>query len=85
MLKRKPIILHGKEDERIITQPFRPTPPQFHEELSDHLQHLRSNGKIVDVDPNCERVEARSNIVLKRNRYKPSMKTRISRDAKENK
>ena len=26
---RQPVILHGKEDEQIITKPFRPTPPHF--------------------------------------------------------
>ena len=66
MVKRKPIVLHSKEEQRIINQPYRPSPPQFHEELSQHLQTLRRNGKIVDVDPNCEKIETCSNVVLTR-------------------
>ena len=64
MVNRAPIVLHSKEDQRIIPQPFRPIPPQFHEELSDHLHNLRTNGKIVDVDPNSERIQTSSNVVL---------------------
>ena len=66
MVNREPIVLHSKEDQRIITQPYRPSPPQFQEELSQHLHHLRSNGKIVDVDPNCEKIETSSNVVITR-------------------
>ena len=54
MKNRKPIILHGNEEKRIISQPYRPIPPQLEEELSDHLRFLRDNGKIVDVNPNVE-------------------------------
>ena len=66
MVKRTPITLHGDDGRRIVNQPYRTPPPQFHKELSDHLQHLRDNGKIVDVDPNCEKVETSSNVVLTR-------------------
>ena len=66
MKNKKPIILHGNEEKRIISQPYRPIPPQLEEELSDHLRFLRDNGKIVDVDPNVETVESYSNVVLSR-------------------
>ena len=64
MKNRKPIILQGDEGKRIINQPYRPIPPQYHEELSAHLQHLRENGKIIDVDPNTEKIEVCSNVVI---------------------
>ena len=66
MKNRKPIILHGNEEKRIISQPYRPIAPQLEEELSDLLQFLRDNKKIVDVDPNVETVESYSNVVLSR-------------------
>ena len=66
MKNRKPIILHRNEEKRIISQPYRPIAPQLEEELSDHLQFLRDNKKIVDVDPNVETVESYSNVVLSR-------------------
>ena len=64
MVKRKPIVFHGDETKRIHSQPYRPVPPQYEEEVSKHLQYLRDNNKIVDVDPNTERVEAYSNLVI---------------------
>ena len=79
MINRAPITLHGKEDQRIISQPMRPIPPQFREELSTHLEFLRKNGKIVDVDPNTETVECYSNVVISR---KSSGDLRMNLDAR---
>ena len=56
MKNRAPITLHGNEERRILSQPMRPIPPQFREGVSAHLDFLRKNGKIVDVDPNIETV-----------------------------
>ena len=79
MKNRAPITLHGNDERRIISQPMRPIPPQFQEELSNHLQFLRKNGKIVDVDPNTETVECYSNVVISR---KPSGDLRMNLDAR---
>ena len=78
MLKREPITLHAEEDAAIISPPYRPSPPQFCEELTNHLQFLRNNDVIVDVDPNTEEVEAVSQVVLTR---KPSGQMRTNLDA----
>ena len=79
MKKRKPITLHADQEKDIVSQPFRAPPPQFQPELSAHLQFLRDNDKIADVDPNTEEVEAVSNVVLTR---KPSGKMRMNLDAR---
>lgn len=79
MVKRKPIVLQGDETKRIHSQPYRPVPPQYAEEVSKHLQYLRDNGKILDVDPNTEKVEAYRNLVISR---KPNGKLRMNVDAR---
>ena len=79
MKNRAPIILHGNEDKRILSQPMRPIPPQFREGVSAHLDFLRKNGKIVDVDPNTETVESYSNVVIS---LKPSGEIRMNLDAR---
>ena len=78
MKKRKPITLHAN-DATILSQPYRPTPPQFREELSEHLQFLRDNDVIVDVDPNTEEVNAVSQIVVTR---RASGKMQLNLDAR---
>ena len=79
MKKQTPIILHADKEKSIVSQPYRTPPPQFRKELSEHLQFLRENGKIVDVDPNTEEVDAVSNVVLTR---KPSGQMRMNLDAR---
>ena len=79
MKKRSPITFHRNEEKRILSQPYRPVPPQFREELSEHLQFLRDNNKIVDVDPNTETVESYSNVVISR---KASGSLRMNLDAR---
>ena len=79
MKNRQPIILQGDDTKWILSQPYRPIPHQFCAELSTHLEHLRKNGKIVDVDPNKEKVESYSNVVISR---KPSGKLRMNLDAR---
>ena len=79
MKNRKPINFQAKEGVEIISQPYRPIPPQFRTELSEHLENLRTNGKIVDVDPNVEVVQACSNVVLSR---KPSGGLPMNLDAR---
>ena len=64
MKNRAPIILHGSDERRVISQPLRPIPPQFREELSKHLEFLRKNNKVRDVDPNTETVESYNNVVI---------------------
>ena len=65
MKKRTPITF-SEQEKSIITQPYRPIPPQIRYEISQHLSFLRKNGKIVDVDPNKETVEHFSNVVISR-------------------
>ena len=79
MKNRAPIIFHQDPEKRILSQPYRPVPPQFREEFSQHLQFLRENDKIVDVDPNIHTVESFSNVVVSR---KPSGDLRFSLDAR---
>ena len=61
------------------SQPYRPIPLQFQEEISAHLETLRKNNKIVDVDPNVERVDICCNVEVSR---KPSGKLRMNIDAR---
>ena len=79
MKNRKPIEFQAKEGAQVISQPYRPAPPQLQTELSAHLANLRKNKKIVDVDPNVETVDACSNVVLSR---KPSGGLRMNLDAR---
>ena len=79
MINRKPIILQADAEAQVISQPFRPIPPQFRAELSEHLDVLRLNDKIVDVDPNVDNVDICSNVVISR---KPSGGLRMNLDAR---
>ncbi len=79
MINRKPIVFQADEDKRIVSQPYRPIPAEYRPEISQHLQFLRENGKIVDVNPNVERVDACSNIVVSR---KTSGALRMNIDAR---
>ena len=79
MKNRKPITFQAKEDVDILSQPYRPVPPQLQAELSTHLSNLRNNGKIVDVDPNVEVVDVCSNVVISR---KPTGGLRMNLDAR---
>ena len=79
MKNRKPVTFHGNKEKRILSQPYRPVPPQFQEELSVHLDLLRKNNKIVDIDTNEESVEYFSNVVISR---KPSGTLRMNLDAR---
>lgn len=79
MKNRQPIVFHADENKKIHSQPYRPVPPQFHTELSQHLDFLRENNKIVDVEPNTEKVDVCSNLVITR---KNSGKLRMNIDAR---
>ena len=57
---------------------MRPIPPQYQEELNNHLEFLRKNAKIVDVGPNTETVECYSNVIS----WKPSGDLRTNLDAR---
>ena len=35
MVNRAPIVLHSKDDQRIITQPYRPSPPSSKKNLAN--------------------------------------------------
>ena len=79
MHNRKPIVLQGNDKVRVKSQPYRPIPLQFQEEISAHLETLRKNNKIVDVDPNVECVDICCNVEVSR---KPSGKLRMNIDAR---
>ncbi len=78
MMNRKPIVFQA-DDTRIVSQPYRPIPLQFQQEISEHLQFLRDNNKLVDVNPNIDRIENCMNLVISR---KSSGKLRMNVDAR---
>ena len=79
MVNRKPIVFQADESARIRSQPYRPIPLQHQAEISQHLQFLRDNGKLVNINPNIDRVDTCSNLVISR---KPSGQLRMNVDAR---
>ena len=66
MKHRKQIVFQADETDRIVSQPYRPIPLQFQKEISEHLQFLRDNNKLIDVNANVDRIENCMNLVISR-------------------